>query len=52
MIDWIDILGDCIFKSAEQLMDSSRPIQIVGVFLVSLLVFVVVGTLGVLLLGF
>ncbi len=45
MTDWIDTLGDVIFRIAEPFMDSTRPKRLVGVVSAAITAFAVIGTL-------
>jgi hypothetical protein len=44
MADWIDTLGDVIFRIAEPLMDSTRPKRLVGIVFAAITALAVVGT--------
>jgi hypothetical protein len=45
MSDWIDILGDAIFRIAELFMINDRPKRLVGVIFVAITAFGAIGTL-------
>lgn len=45
MSDWIDILGDAIFRIAESFMITDRPKRLVGVIFVAVTAFGAIGTL-------
>lgn len=51
MADWIDILGDAIFRIAEFFMDSNRPRRLFAVIFAAITTFGVIGTLFALALG-
>lgn len=51
MADWIDTLGDAIFRIAEMFMDADRPKRLVGVKCVAITAFVAIGTLAAVALG-
>lgn len=45
MTDWIDVLGDAIFGVADLFMGTGRPKRVIGISLIAITVFVVIGTL-------
>ena len=51
MVDWIDTLGDAIFRIAESFMDSNRPKRLVGVAFGAITAFGAIGTLAAVALG-
>lgn len=46
MADWIDYLGDAIFRTAEFFMNSERPKRSLGILFVALTVFGAVAILA------
>jgi len=51
MADWIDTIGDAIFRIAESFMDTDRPKRLVGVAFVVITAFGTIGTLATVALG-
>ncbi|XZE37159.1 hypothetical protein SH501x_002762 [Pirellulaceae bacterium SH501] len=44
MVDWIDTLGDVIFRIAEPFIDSTRPKRLVGIVFAAITAFALIGT--------
>ena len=51
MADWIDTLGDVIFRIAGSFVDAERPKRVIGIAFAAITAFGTIGTLAAIALG-